>query len=72
MKRALTIAVVVSALAAAGCGEDVPVAERVKRECEKMHPYNEYEANNCRIVLMVRYIDDANKSKMDGAYGRVR
>ncbi len=51
---------------------DVPVAERSKQECERMHPYDEVQSNNCRIQLMVRYLDDNKKSQMDGAYQRIR
>ncbi len=51
---------------------DVPVAERAKQECERMHPYDEVQSNNCRIQLMVRYLDENKKSQMDSAYQRIR
>lgn len=64
---------VLAVLVIAGSQDDgTPVSERIKRECAKMHPYDEIQANNCSIALMVRYLDDNKKSQMDSAYQRIR
>lgn len=59
-------------LAGMNAPPDAPVAERAKQECERMHPYDEVQSNNCRIHLMVRYLDENKKSQMDSAYQRIR
>ena len=49
-----------------------PVTERIKRECQKLHPYSEEQANQCRIELSLRYLNDTEAANMNRAYQRIR